>query len=85
MKYIITESQSIFLKRRLIQIGDLVSLSLERVNPKDFNYHDYVEEITWQVADSYETKLNEEELEELMDFVRDNYWKRIEDYYMSKF
>ena len=85
MKYIITESQSIFLKRRLIQIGDLVSLSLERVKPKDFNYHDYVEEITWQVADSYETKLNEEELEELMDFVRDNYWKQIEDYYMSKF
>jgi hypothetical protein len=85
MKILITESQSIFLKRRLNEIGDLVSLSLRRVDPEGYNYHDYVEEIVWQVADSYETKLNEEELGELLDFVRNNYWKQIEDYYMTKF
>ena len=84
MKYIITESQSLFIKRRLNHIKDLVSLALTRVRPIDYNYHDYVEEIAWQVADSYESKLNQDELETILDFVRDNYWKEIEDYYFSK-
>jgi hypothetical protein len=84
MKYIITETQSLFLKRRLNQINDLVSIAFKRVDPRDYNYHDYVEEIAWQVADSYESKLGEGELEEVLDFVREHYWKIIEDYYLSK-
>lgn len=84
MKYIITETQSMFLKRRLSHINDLVKLALKRVDPRDYNYHDYVEEIAWQVADAYESKLGEENLEELMSFVRETYWKQIETYYLSK-
>ncbi len=84
MKYIITETQSKFLKRRLNEIDKLVSIALKRVNPIDYNYHDYVDEITWQVADEYESKLNGDELEEVLDFVRETYWKIIENHYLSK-
>ena len=84
MKYIITESQSLFLKRRLHQIDKLVSAAMKQVSTEDYNYHDYVEEIAWQVADSYRSEFGEGNLEEMLDFVRENYWKIIEDYYLSK-
>lgn len=84
MKYIITEAQSLFLKRRLSEIDHLVSVALKRVNPIDYDYHDYVEEIAWQVADEYQSKLNADEINELLDFVREKYWKIIEAYYLSK-
>jgi hypothetical protein len=84
MKYIITESQSSFLKRRLHQIDKLVSIAMTQVCPEDYNYHDYVEEIAWQVADSYRSEFGEGNLEEMLDFVREKYWKIIEDYYLSK-
>jgi len=84
MKYIITESQSSFLKRRLHQIDELVSIAMTQVWPEDYNYHDYVEEIAWQVADSYRSEFGEGNLEEMLDFVREKYWKIIEDYYLSK-
>jgi len=84
MKYIITESQSLFLIRRLNQIDELVSIAMKQVNPEDYNYHDYVEEIAWQVADSYRSEFGEGNLEETLDFVREKYWKIIEDYYLSK-
>jgi hypothetical protein len=84
MKYIITESQSLFLKRRLNQIDELVSIAMKQVRPEDYNYHDYVEEIAWQVADSYRSEFGEGNLEEMLDFVREKYWKIIEDYYLSK-
>jgi len=84
MKYIITESQSLFLKRRLNQIDELVSTAMKQVSPEDYNYHDYVEEIAWQVADSYRSEFGEGNLEEILDFVREKYWKIIEDYYLSK-
>jgi len=84
MKYIITESQSLFLKRRLNQIDELVSIAMKQVRPEDYNYHDYVEEIAWQVADSYRSEFGEGNLEEILDFVREKYWKIIEDYYLSK-
>jgi hypothetical protein len=84
MKYIITESQSLFLKRRLNQIDELVSIAMKQVRPEDYNYHDYVEEIAWQVADSYRSEFGEGNLEEMLDFVREKYWKIIQDYYLSK-
>jgi hypothetical protein len=84
MKYIITESQSSFLKRRLHKIDELVSIAMTQVLPEDYNYHDYVEEIAWQVADSYRSEFGEGNLEEMLDFVREKYWKIIEDYYLSK-
>jgi hypothetical protein len=84
MKYIITETQSLFVKRRLNQIDNLVSIALKQVSPRDYNYHDYVEEIAWQVADSYESKLSGDDLEELLNFVREHYWKVIENYYLAK-
>ena len=84
MKIIITESQNLFLRRRLNQIDELVSIAMKQVNPEDYNYHDYVEEIAWQVADSYRSEFGEGNLEEMLDFVREKYWKIIEDYYLSK-
>jgi len=84
MKIIITESQSSFLKRRLSQINDLVSIAMQQVSTEEYNYHDYVEEIAWQVADSYRSEFGEGNLEEMLDFVREKYWKIIEDYYLLK-
>ena len=84
MKIIITESQSSFLKRRLHKIDELVSAVMKQVDTEEYNYHDYVEEIAWQVADSYRSEFGEGNLEEMLDFVREKYWKIIEDYYLLK-
>ena len=82
MKIIITEQQNLFLRRRLEEIDEFVKLALKRVPPDGYDYHDYVEEIAWQVADEYDRKLGQGELELILDYVRENYWKLIEDMYL---
>lgn len=82
MKYIITESQKNWLLRRLGEIDNYVDLALSRVPAGGYNYHDYVEEIAWQVADEY-GDLPEVDIETILDYVRDNYWKKIESIYLK--
>ena len=83
MKYIITETHSLFLKRRLKELDHHVKESFKMVDPNDYSYHDFVEEISQVVADNYRDNINSDNLENLIDYVRDNYWKLIEDYYMK--
>ena len=83
MKYIITETHSLFLKRRLKEIDQHVKESFKIVDPNDYTYHDFVEEISQVVADNYRDNINSDNLENLIDYVRDNYWKLIEDYYIK--
>jgi|TARA_R110000868_G_scaffold410868_1_gene700652 flagellar biosynthesis component FlhA len=83
MKYIITETHSLFLKRRLKELDQHVKESFKMVDPNDYSYHDFVEEISQVVADNYRDNINSDNLENLIDYVRDNYWKLIEDYYMK--
>ena len=86
MKYIITETQSTYLKRRLMLIDNLVKKALHDVGPEDYNYHDYVEEIAWSVWDSMsesEQGKDSDNMEEFFDFIRENYWKEIETYYLK--
>jgi len=47
MKIIITEEQSLFLRRRVNEIEKLVLNALNNVDPEDYNKSDYVEEICW--------------------------------------
>lgn len=82
MKYIITESQKNWLARRLGEIDEYVDLALSRVPAGGYNYHDYVEEIAWQVADEYRN-LSDRDIETILDYVRENYWKKIETYYLK--
>ena len=79
---LIAEDKNLWLRRRFSEIDGLVDLALSRVNSQDYTYHDYVEEIAWQVADEYGHS-NMPELQELLDYVRDNYWKKIETYYLK--
>ena len=86
MKIIITESQNNYIRRRLSIIDNYVKQSLYEVDPNDYNFHDYVEEIAWSVWDkmSREEKGNDEDnTNDFFDFVRDNYWKQIENYYLK--
>ena len=83
MKYIITETHSLFLKRRLKELDQHVKESFKMVDPNDYSYHDFIEEISQVVADNYRDNINSDNLENLIDYVRDNYWKLIEDYYMK--
>ena len=83
MKYIITETHSLFLKRRLKELDQHVKESFKMVDPNDYSYHEFVEEISQVVADNYRDNINSDNLENLIDYVRDNYWKLIEDYYMK--
>ena len=83
MKYIITETYSLFLKRRLKELDQHVKESFKMVDPNDYSYHDFVEEISQVVADNYRDNINSDNLENLIDYVRDNYWKLIEDYYIK--
>jgi hypothetical protein len=82
MKYLITESQKNWLLRRLGEIDGYVDLALSRVPAGEYNYHDYVDEIAWQVADEYRD-LSERDINTILDYVRDNYWKKIEMHYLK--
>jgi hypothetical protein len=88
MKIIITEKQSNFLKRRIGEIDQYVKDALKIVDPSQYNYHDYVEEITQQVKDNYLMRVDFWDrvylhLDEIMDYVRENYWKEIETHFMK--
>jgi hypothetical protein len=45
MKIIITEEQSLFLRRRTEEIKDLVKSALNNVDPEEYNIDNYVTEI----------------------------------------
>jgi len=82
MRYIITETQRSWLLRRLSEIEDHVNEALRFVDPHDYIFHDYVDEIAWQVADQF-SDLGESELEMVMEYVREHYWKKIETRYLK--
>ena len=83
MKIIITETQSLYLKRRLHLIDGLVKKALLDVSPSEYNYHDYVEEIAWSVWDNMVYDRGDTVEEEFFDYIRENYWKEIENYYLN--
>ena len=83
MKILITETQKTWLLRRLGEIDDYVDLSLRRVDPHDYTFHDYIEEIAWQVADEY-GNLKKDDIETILDYVREKYWKIIELRYLKQ-
>lgn len=83
MKIIITEKQSLFLKRRLDEIEKYVKLALKRVPTEGYSYHEYVEEIVWQVIDEYGDKIGGDDMNDMGDYIRENYWKLIETYYLG--
>lgn len=83
MKYLITETQKTWLLRRLGEIDDYVDLALRRVDPHDYTFHDYIEEIAWQVADEY-GNLKKDDIETILDYVREKYWKKIELRYLKQ-
>lgn len=85
MKIIITETQSLYLKRRLHLIDNLVKKVLLDVSPEEYNYiHDYVEEIAWSVWDNMVYDRGDTVEEEFFDYIRENYWKEIENYYLNR-
>ena len=47
-------------------------------------YHDYVDEIVWQVLDEYAGIYRPELFDDIENYVRDNYWKEIETYYLER-
>lgn len=79
---IISENRNSWLIRRHDEIDDFVNNALSRVDPNDYSFHDYVVEIGWQVADEYGQQ-NVPDLNELLDYVSDNFWKRIEKHYLE--
>jgi len=84
MKIIITETQSLYLKRRLHLIDGLVKKVLLDVSPEEYSYHDYVEEIAWSVWDNMVYDRGDTVEEEFFDYIRENYWKEIENYYLNR-
>jgi hypothetical protein len=77
---LIAEDKNLWLIRRISEIDRLVDLALSRVPAGGYSYHDYVEEIAWQVADEYGDNPN---IDVILDYIRENYWKKIESYYLK--
>ena len=84
MKIIITEDQSLFLRRRVNEIEKLVLNALNKVDPEDYNKSEYVEEICWQVIDEYANTLKGEDINNIYDYVRDNYSEIIINHYIKQ-
>lgn len=86
MKYIISESQHEYLRRRALSIDELVKSSLLKVDPSEYNFHDYVDEIAWTTWDNMsksDKSSDPDAMEYFFDYVRENYWKKIETYYLK--
>jgi hypothetical protein len=81
MKILITKEQSLFLRRRLYEIDDLIKSALNNVNPDDYNMDEYVTEIVWQIIDHYGDVTNNGKIEELSNYIRRKYTNDIRDYY----
>ena len=73
----------LFLRRRMSDIDEFVKNALLSVNSHDYNFHDYVDEIIWQVNDSF-GNLKGDEREKIMDYVRENYLQEIEKQYLKR-
>lgn len=85
MKFIITEEQSIFLRRRYSEIGDLVNKFINETPPERFyKFSDYLSHIKWLVMDNYFDRIKYGDIKLLNDFVLDNFYEEIKDYYISK-
>ena len=84
MKIIITEDQSLFLRRRVNEIKELVLNALNKVDPEDYNKSEYVEEICWQVIDGYANTLKGEDINNIYNYVTNNYTEIIKNYYLKQ-
>lgn len=82
MRIIKKEKPSLFLKRRIPQIDDLVDNALERINPQEFILNDYIDEIAWQVADEFQRN---DKVNDIIPYVKEKYKKHITSYYNEFF
>jgi len=83
-KYIITEEQDLRLRRRLEIINQSLEEIFSYVDPKEYNFHDYVEEVLWNIIDRFVDQGESYKFaEELAEFVRENMWKKIESFYLA--
>ena len=89
MKYIITERQyelinesaPLFIRRRADDIELFVTDSLDETDPEDYNFDEYLDEIVMQVVDKFGQGLSSEKVDQLREYVLDNFSDEIETYY----
>jgi hypothetical protein len=85
MKYIITEKQSLFIRRRYSEIEDLIDKFIEETPPRRYpNFNNYFQFIKWLVVDHYFGKMEYDDIKSLNELIHDNYWEKIKDYYLSQ-
>ena len=78
MKIIITEEQSLYLRRRNKEIYDLVEYAIEYIDATEYNYPDYLEEIAWQVFGRMASDdRKEQNIKDILEYVRENYGEEI--------
>lgn len=78
VKIIITEEQSLYLRRRDTEIYNLVKHAIEYVDATEYNYHDYLEEIAWQVFGRMSSDdRREQNISDILEYVRENYGEEI--------
>ena len=78
--------KKLLLRRRALSIDELVKSSLLKVDPSEYNFHDYVDEIAWTTWDNMsksDKSSDPDAMEYFFDYVRENYWKQIETYYLK--
>ena len=84
MKYLITESQSNFLRRYEI-LDRLVIQAIEVVQEQDdicdYSFRDFLEEIKWQVSDKKDEHKLGDDIDFLHDLIGKHFYDQIKDYY----
>ena len=88
MKYIITENQSSFLRRRLSIIDEFVEYALHNYEVFDEGYSlsEYLEEICWRVYDlldehGHNVDNIDDDIEGLFKFIKETYGTKIKSRY----
>ena len=82
MKIIITEEQSLYLRRRNKEIYDLVEYAIEYIDATEYNHPDYLEEIAWQVFGRMASDdRKEQNIKDILEYVRENYGEEIKFHY----
>ena len=81
---LIPEDRNLWLQRRLGLIDEYVRWALRNFSAQTYDFRDYVEEIIWQVFNKIRPHTTDEETIDMIgDYIKENYWNSIEEKFLS--
>jgi len=81
IKQVLSESKSLWFRRRAAQIDGYVKEALKIVDPSEYPFDEYLEEICWQVCDNYRPFETQFDYDDIFNYVKNKHYKEIKHFY----